>query len=76
MLQAVKEILSDTLEIDIESITVDSSQSTIKEWDSLRHLNLIVEIEDKFNVSFEPEEIGEMTSVEKILNYLNLKTNG
>ena len=40
-------------------------------WDSLNHLNLIVELEDEFNVSFEPEDIAEMKSLDIIETKLN-----
>jgi len=35
-------------------------------WDSLRHLNLIIELENEFNISFELEEIAEMKSISLI----------
>ena len=47
------------------------SQGNCEKWDSLAHLNLIVELESEFGVTFEPEEIGEMTSYEKILEIMN-----
>jgi acyl carrier protein len=31
---------------------------------------LIIELEEAFNKSFEPEEIGEMTSMEKIMEMI------
>lgn len=43
-------------------ITTSTDQRNCDQWDSLRHLNLIVEIEDEFDIEFEPEEIGEMKS--------------
>lgn len=51
----------------------NTSQKTCAEWDSLRHLNLIVELEMEFDVSFEPEEIAQMTSVVSIERVLNTK---
>lgn len=47
-------------------ITTESSQSNCEKWDSLHHLNLIVELEDAFGLEFEPEEIAEMKSVEAV----------
>jgi acyl carrier protein len=60
---------------ELEQIDENASQQNIEKWDSLGHLNLIVALEEEFDVSFEPEEIAEMTSVQiiirKIENYLN-----
>lgn len=57
----------------IEDIDNTCSQKNCEKWDSLAHLNLIVELETEFDVSFEPEEIGEMTSFESIVSQLEKK---
>jgi acyl carrier protein len=65
--QQVKEVMANVFEMNIKDIHNDASQKTVSTWDSLTHLNLIVELEEKFNVDFEPEEIGEMISLDKIV---------
>ena len=45
-------------------------------WDSMRHLNLIVELESEFCVEFEPEEIAEMKDYERIKSLLYSKLEG
>ena len=35
-------------------------------WDSLTHMNLIVALEEEFDVTFDEEEISEMISLELI----------
>lgn len=42
-------------------------QNDLENWDSLRHLNLIIELEETFDVSYEPEEIGDMNTLDKII---------
>lgn len=59
-------IMSEVFELDILDFPNEVNQEHIDNWDSLRHLNLIVELEEAFDVSFEPEEISEMISIEKI----------
>jgi len=53
---------------DLVQIDENASQQSIEKWDSLGHLNLIVALEEEFNVSFEPEEIITMTSVQTIIS--------
>ena len=65
--ESVKSVMAEVFEIDLTTIQDDASQKTVSEWDSLQHLNLMVELEDKFDVSFEPEEIGDMTTLAKIV---------
>ncbi|MCH5245823.1 MAG: acyl carrier protein [Muribaculaceae bacterium] len=50
----------------LPDLTVECSQANCEKWDSLHHLNLIVELEDEFDTEFEPEEIAEMKSFEAI----------
>ncbi len=44
-----------------------TSQDTCAAWDSLKHLNLIVEVETTFNISLEPEEMAEIHSFSDML---------
>jgi acyl carrier protein len=48
----------------------DTSQKNLSEWDSLRHLNLIVALEDEFDVNLEPEQISIMTSFASVIEEL------
>ena len=69
----VRQIIADTLFMSLEEIGKDASQDTIRNWDSLQQLNLVLALEQTFNVHFKPEEFAVMTSVEKILVQLGLK---
>jgi acyl carrier protein len=53
---------------EIEQIDENTSQQDVEKWDSLGHLNLVVALEEEFDVLFEPEEIAEMTSAQKIIS--------
>ena len=54
----------------LESATKALSQQNC---DSLRHLNLIVELESEFGVEFDPEEISGMKCFEDIERVLTQK---
>lgn len=71
MEEKVLEILRDLFELD----TVDEtcSQETCEKWDSMGQLNLVVELESEFDVTLEPEEIGEMKSFNDIIRILKTK---
>lgn len=71
MEEKVLEILKDLFELD----TVDEtcSQMTCEKWDSMGQLNLVVELESEFDVTLEPEEIGEMKSFNDIIRILKTK---
>lgn len=71
MEEKVLEILKNLFELD----TVDEtcSQESCEKWDSMGVLNLVVELESEFDVSLEPEEIGEMKSFNDIVRILKEK---
>lgn len=46
----------------IDRVDDTLSQRNCEQWDSLAHLNLIVALEEAFDLSFEPEEMGSMHS--------------
>ena len=71
MEEKVLEILKELFELD----TVDEtcSQETCEKWDSMGQLNLVVELESEFDVTLEPEEIGEMKSFNDIIRILKGK---
>ena len=71
MKEKVIEIMKDVLET--EDISLNTSQENCENWNSLRQLNLVSELEDEFDVEFEPEEIVEMKSVVTVLDILQSK---
>lgn len=67
----VLEILKNVFEL--ENVDETCSQKTCEKWDSMNHLNLVVELETEFDVTLEPEEIGEMKSYDEIVKILKSK---
>ena len=67
----VKEILMNLF--DLESVDETCSQETCEKWDSMGQLNLVVELETEFDITLEPEEIGEMKSYGDIIRILQAK---
>lgn len=55
------------------SITEKSDRHSIAEWDSMGHLNLIVELEDNLNVSFTKDEIESIRSIKELMEILESK---
>ena len=71
MEEKILEILKETFELD--SVDKTCSQTTCPEWDSMGQLNLVAELEDAFDISLEPEEIGEMKSFEDVVRIVGEK---
>jgi acyl carrier protein len=67
----IKQVMSLVFEVPLESIADDASSDNIENWDSLRHLNLILALEEEFGVSIPDEEVGNLVNyklIELIIN--------
>lgn len=57
------------------NINENTSKENLPEWDSINHLNLVVELEDRFNIQFSPEEIESMKSIVTLQDIIQRKLN-
>lgn len=73
MEERVKEIMGIVFEIDSNDISDDASSDHIENWDSLRHMNLIVALEEEFEIELDDEEIVEMMTLPLIVAILEEK---
>jgi acyl carrier protein len=69
----LRDIFSDTLEISRDQVTPELSGESVETWDSFRHLQLILSIEDEYGVQFDPQMIPELTTVAKVRAALEQK---
>lgn len=63
---ALKAVMAAMLGVDAASIDDDASMDTIANWDSLRHMNLVLALEDEFKVTIPDEDAGNITSYKLI----------
>jgi acyl carrier protein len=70
----VRAIAADVLQVPATSLSLQSSPETVESWDSVRHLDLVLALEQEFHLQFEPEEIDQMKNVERIVDILSAKT--
>ncbi len=69
----LKETIASALSIPVDQVADDSSGSTIAQWDSIGHMNLVLALEERFNTSFTVEEIIQMRDVAAIRSVLEGK---
>jgi acyl carrier protein len=58
----LKNVIATVLNVDVSRIDANASSDTIESWDSLRHMNLVLALEDEFGVSLPDEEAANATS--------------
>jgi acyl carrier protein len=64
MRKRIKQVIKETL--NLKNVPDNISQKKYTEWDSMHHLQLVVALETEFDISFEPEDIGSMKSLDEI----------
>lgn len=67
--EKIFEIFQDILDIDRNILSLETKPSDIDEWDSMATVNIIVVIEEEFNVKFKLEEIQ---TLQKIKDFVEL----
>jgi len=58
----LKQIMSTVLRVPADNIDGDANMDSIKSWDSLNHMNLILALEDAYGVSIPDDEATNITS--------------
>jgi acyl carrier protein len=71
MKNKILNIMSIVFEIDINQISDNVSPQIIEQWTSLRHLQLIVSLENEFNITFNNSDLFTMTNLETIIDKIN-----
>lgn len=66
-------ILSGLFNVSAEELGPDSSPDTVDGWDSLQHLNIVLDVEQMFDISLSPPEIERMVTVKAIADIVNRK---
>jgi acyl carrier protein len=64
--ERILKVMSLVFEVSVETLNEDSSSDRIGSWDSLKHLNLILALEEEFNVEIPDEEVGNLMNYKLI----------
>lgn len=71
--EKIKKIIADNLEIDEDSITMDSVVTDDLGADSLDVVDLVMSIEEEFDLEFPDEEVENIKTVGDIVKYIESK---
>jgi acyl carrier protein len=66
----LQEVIAATLKVPPEKITETTVHDDIAAWDSLGHVNLMIALEQAFDVYLDVEDFPELNSVPAITRYL------
>ena len=67
----VRAIVADTFNLDEDELPTPASRETVQGWTSQTHITLVLNLEQRFDVSFSLEQMVTMTSVRTICEVLH-----
>jgi len=71
----LKTIMSNVFEIPLTDINNESSPDNLEQWDSLKHMELVIEVENYFRIDFPEEAIIESLNFELLLFWVDKLKN-
>ena len=67
LIEQVKRVIGDVLDIEPEEIDVNADMSTFDEWDSIRNVLVLASIEESFQIKIPKEDVFDLISVDAIV---------
>jgi acyl carrier protein len=60
--EKLKAVVASMLELEPADVGPATSTDTVDQWDSVRHMNLIIALESAFDITIPDEEVAALTS--------------
>jgi acyl carrier protein len=64
--ERILQVMATVFEMEVAALNENTSSDTIEAWDSLKHLTLILALEEEFAISIPDEEVGELVNYKLI----------
>jgi acyl carrier protein len=71
----LREVFQEVFDDDDLVVTRETSAREVDEWDSLMHINLVLNIEKEFSVRFSSSEVAVLQNVGQLADLIDLKSN-
>jgi acyl carrier protein len=70
LFEKIQNLIASTLKVAPDKVTRETSDKDLVAWDSLAHVNLMMILEQTFDLFLEVEDFTQLTSVPAIVEYL------
>ena len=70
---AIKRVMADVLDLDVDGIQDETSSGNTPKWDSANHIQLMLALEEEFSISLEVAEFESMLSYAEIVKTVRAK---
>ncbi len=75
MFERIRDLVAEKVGVEPDEITMDTSFADDLEADSITLFELVMALEDEFEIEIDDESIEQITTVGDIVNYLEENTN-
>jgi acyl carrier protein len=65
------EIMAPIFEVEESEMSENASPENVEKWDSLAHMNLVIALEQEFDIQFTEDQIVESLSFKALADILN-----
>ena len=72
----VLDVLASVLQVPRPSLSNETSRPTTGVWDSLKHMHVMLALEDEFKMEFSDTEIAQLDSVQSLVRAIAARTHG
>ncbi len=69
----IKDVFETALDLEDFDLKLTSKFEEVPDWDSMGHMRIILELEERLGIAFEIDEVIDVDTVEKILQLANSK---
>jgi len=76
LFEKIQYVIATTLKVAPDKISRETSDKDLAAWDSLAHVNLMMGLEQTFDLFLEVEDFVKLTSVAAILEYVREQGKG
>lgn len=71
--EKVFDIIAKVCETEVTNVTLESTIGDFPGWDSMGHLTILQQVEEEFDINFEPEEMMELEDANDIVKAVESK---
>ncbi len=76
MEERVRSVFAAVFQVPPEAVPSTYSKETFSQWDSLKHVTLVLALENEFGIRFEDDEYSRLDSYSSILSIVREKSAG
>lgn len=67
------QVVADSLEVDVDEISLETAYKEYEPWDSMAMLSLLMDLEDEFDVSIPIEKVADVKTLADVFEIVNGK---